>query len=134
VSRLARVLVPAGARLRRAMEAITAGGLQVALVVDDGRLVGLLTDGDCRKALTARGLDLDAPVEAAMNRTPVTAPAGIGRDDAVALMRGRCIPSPRRRPSRCCASGGGRCSRSSSSGCASRASSTCWSRSTTSRT
>jgi dTDP-glucose pyrophosphorylase len=91
VSDLVRVLVPAGRTLRDAMETMTRGGRQIALVVDgDRRLLGVITDGDARRALL-RGLGLDAPVEDAMNPRPMTGPAGLAGAEALALMRQRGI-------------------------------------------
>ncbi len=91
MARLADVLVPEGATLRDALEAMTRSSRQVALVVDrDTRLLGLVTDGDVRRALL-RGVALDAKVEEVMNRTPVVAPAGVSRGEALALMRSRSV-------------------------------------------
>lgn len=89
--RLADILVGEGATLRAALETMTKSGRQIALVVDArARLLGLLTDGDARKALL-RGVPLDAKVEAAMNRSPVVASAGLSPAAALALMRSRSI-------------------------------------------
>ena len=91
MTRLADVLVPEGATLRAALEAMTRSGRQVALVVDqDTRLLGLVTDGDVRKAIL-RGVALEAKVDEVMNRTPVVAAAGVSRGEALALMRSRSI-------------------------------------------
>jgi NDP-sugar pyrophosphorylase family protein len=61
----------------------------VALVVSaDQRLVGLVTDGDVRRALL-RDASLEGPVSAAMNRTPVTVAAGTPRGEALSLMQRR---------------------------------------------
>src|SRR5437867_11860142 len=91
MAQLADRLVPEGATLRTALEAMTRSGRQVALVVDrDRRLLGLMTDGDVRKALL-RGVAVDAKVEEVMNRTPVVAPAGGSRGEALTLMRSRSI-------------------------------------------
>lgn len=91
MARLADVLVPEGATLRTALETMTRSGGQVALVVDqDARLLGLMTDGDVRKALL-RGVSLDAKVEEVMNRRPVVAAAGVTAAEAVAHMRARVI-------------------------------------------
>src|SRR5205809_7295157 len=91
MARLADLLVPEGATLRSALEAMTRSGRQVALVVDgDRRLLGLMTDGDVRKALL-RGVALDAKVDEVMNRTLVVASAGVWRGEALVLMRWRSI-------------------------------------------
>lgn len=91
MARLAEVLVREGATLRDALEAMTRSSRQVALVVDrDRRLLGLVTDGDVRRALL-RGVALAAKVEEVMNRTPVVAPVGLARGEALALMQSRSV-------------------------------------------
>jgi dTDP-glucose pyrophosphorylase len=83
--------VPPGTSIRLTLEAITKNGRQVALVTDpDDRLLGIVTDGDVRKALL-RGASLDAPVGANMNAAPITGRAGLGRGAATELMRARGI-------------------------------------------
>lgn len=89
--RLADVRVREGTSLRAALELITRSGKQIALVVDgESRLLGLVTDGDVRKAIL-RGVALDARVDEVMNRTPVVAASGLGIADAIAFMRSRSI-------------------------------------------
>ena len=81
--------VPPGTSIRATLEAITKNGRQVALVTDpDDRLLGIVTDGDVRKALL-RGASLEAPIGEHMNATPVTGRAGLGRAEAGELMRAR---------------------------------------------
>jgi dTDP-glucose pyrophosphorylase len=88
---LASVTLRAGASLREALESITRSGKQIVVVLDgDGRLAGLATDGDIRKAIL-RGMSLDSTVDAVMNRRPFVAEAGLSRAEAIALMRGRGI-------------------------------------------
>jgi dTDP-glucose pyrophosphorylase len=83
--------VPPEASLREALAAITRNSRQaVAVAGTDGRLLGLVTDGDLRRAIL-RGVPLDAPVSQVMNRNPVLAPAGTSRDEALALLRRRLI-------------------------------------------
>src|SRR5207249_455543 len=91
MTRLVDVLVYEGSTLRGALEAMNRSGRQIALVVDgERRLLGLVTDGDVRKAIL-RGTTLDAKVDEVMNRTPVVVPAGLSRDETLALMRSRAI-------------------------------------------
>jgi dTDP-glucose pyrophosphorylase len=91
MSDLSNVVIQAGARLREALETITRSGKQVVLVVDaGGRLAGLVTDGDIRKAML-HGVSLDATVDDVMNRRPVVAEAVLSRAEAIALMRSRRI-------------------------------------------
>jgi dTDP-glucose pyrophosphorylase len=52
------------------LRVIDRGSQQFALVVDAGTLVGLVTDGDIRRALM-QGLDISAPIRSAMNSRPV---------------------------------------------------------------
>jgi dTDP-glucose pyrophosphorylase len=81
--------VTPGASLREVLETITKNSRQaVAVEGPDGRLAGLVTDGDLRRALL-RGVSLDRAVGEIMNRTPVVAPAGTTRDEALALLRRR---------------------------------------------
>jgi dTDP-glucose pyrophosphorylase len=85
------LLVPATASVREALEAITKNGRQAVLVTDPaGRLVGLVTDGDLRRAML-RGVSLDDRVPDVMNARPVTGDAGLTRDEAIALMQQRRI-------------------------------------------
>jgi dTDP-glucose pyrophosphorylase/CBS domain-containing protein len=76
-----------GATLRHGMEAIEAGGAEIALVVDDsGKLLGTLTDGDVRRALLS-GTKLTDPLDDAMNRDFTSLRGGAGRAEALDLMR-----------------------------------------------
>lgn len=84
-----RVLLPPQATLRDAMEVINAAGSQVALVVDERRrLLGLLSDGDIRRALLA-GQGIDGAVSEAMFTRPTVARAGDDRLAILATMRSR---------------------------------------------
>jgi dTDP-glucose pyrophosphorylase len=77
--------------IRAAMQAVDAGAGGIALAVDeDGRLTGVVTDGDLRRALLG-GASLDGPLEAVLNRAFVSMPAGQGRVEALDLMRARRI-------------------------------------------
>lgn len=88
---LTHVLVREGATLREALESMTRSGKQIALVTDsDAKLLGLVTDGDVRKAIL-RGTWLEAKVEEAMNRQPSLGTYGMSDGEALALMRERRI-------------------------------------------
>ena len=89
--KLASVVVAETASLREALELVTRSGKQVALVVGaNGRLLGLATDGDVRKAML-RGVSLDAKIADVMNRTPIVGAPGLPASEALALMRRRVI-------------------------------------------
>ena len=82
-----QIVVSRETALRDAIVRIDGSGLQLALVLDrDGRLAGVLTDGDIRRAIL-RGCDLAAPVADVMNCSPTTAPATLASNELLALMR-----------------------------------------------
>lgn len=77
-SMLQRVVVAADTLLREGLRLLDESGLQILLVVDaKGRLSGILTDGDVRRALL-REATLDVPISRVMN-TSFTA---LGSDEA----------------------------------------------------
>lgn len=84
-------IVTPATRLGEAIARIDASGLQAALVVEqDGRLAGILTDGDVRRAiLAARGLE--SPVGEAMNRACTSVSQHMDRREMLALMRRKVI-------------------------------------------
>jgi NDP-sugar pyrophosphorylase family protein len=54
-------------------------------VAEDGKLLGILSDGDIRRALL-KGVGLDAPAVDAMTRTPIVGPADATPAEAYAIM------------------------------------------------
>ena len=69
-------VISAGATLGEACELFRARGFRHLPVVDQGRLVGILTDRDlrfCTSSLCPKPLDVDAPVTGAMSAHPLTA-------------------------------------------------------------
>lgn len=74
------VLVPPDASGETALCTLDEGGLRLVLVVDrENHLLGIVTDGDIRRALLRR-FDFAAPVTGLMNPEPFCAPAGTPRD------------------------------------------------------
>ena len=64
-------LVPAGTRMADALVVMTAKSVGCVVIVDaDGRLTGIITDGDLRRHMSANLVDL--PVEEIMTREPKT--------------------------------------------------------------
>ena len=89
--RLLTLLLAEGDTIRDAMVRIDGGAAEVALALDDvGRLLGILTDGDVRRALL-RGAALDDPVEDHLTISPITVPTGTDRAAVLDLMRARSI-------------------------------------------
>ncbi len=88
---LAGCLVPETASIRDGLAALDRGAAGIALAVDgEGRLVGVATDGDLRRALL-RGAGLDDPLGAALTREFVALGRGHPRAEALDLMRARRI-------------------------------------------
>ncbi|MFP5343170.1 MAG: nucleotidyltransferase family protein [Candidatus Limnocylindria bacterium] len=84
-------VVPEAGSIRDAMIAVDQGAARIALAVDpDGRLHGVVTDGDLRRALL-RGADLDDPVAPALTRRFLSVGPSEGRAAALELMRARRI-------------------------------------------
>ena len=79
-------LIEAGTSIFEAIRVIGDGRLQIAIVHENGHLVGAATDGDIRRGILAR-IPLDSPVSDIMNRSPITAPIGITDEAALAMMR-----------------------------------------------
>ena len=83
-----QVVIRPEASLRTTIEVIDRGALQIALVTDDNeKLVGVVTDGDIRRALI-RGLSLDHPVADVMNKRPKVASLLDSKTQLIAMMEG----------------------------------------------
>lgn len=81
------VVVSPDTTLGDAIAKVDAAGLQVALVLaPDKSLLGILTDGNIRRAILA-GKGLQVPVSSVMNVQPTTVMASMPRDEMLALMR-----------------------------------------------
>ncbi|RMF16555.1 MAG: CBS domain-containing protein [Alphaproteobacteria bacterium] len=84
-----KIVVGPEATLEETMRVIDQGAERIALVADrDDRLLGVVTDGDMRRALL-RHLPLDTPVNEVMTRDPVTADINDDRDERRRLMDAR---------------------------------------------
>ena len=72
--------------LQEAIYVIDKAALQIALVIDDlGKLSGVVTDGDIRRALI-RGLTLDHAVAEVMNANPKVASINDSKTQLIAIM------------------------------------------------
>jgi dTDP-glucose pyrophosphorylase len=88
---LAASSVRAGATLRDAMWALDRGNLQIALVCDaNEHLVGILTDGDIRRALLG-GATLETPLDPYVRRDFVSVDPSASRTEVIELMQARMI-------------------------------------------
>ncbi|MGZ5004553.1 MAG: NAD-dependent epimerase/dehydratase family protein [Chthoniobacterales bacterium] len=87
LERVKRLMLPQGSSLGAAIRAMDAARCGIVLVVDeDERLVGVVTDGDARRAILS-GIELSCPVDDVMGRNPIVLQEGEGRQAAVALLQ-----------------------------------------------
>lgn len=88
---LERCLVGEDGSIRAAMVALDQGADRIALAVDGtGRLTGVITDGDVRRALL-RGAALDDPLAPILSRQFLSVSPVDGRAEVLELMRARRI-------------------------------------------
>jgi dTDP-glucose pyrophosphorylase len=90
-SSLEKIILNERATLREALCSIEMSGTRIAIVCDGGRrVIGLLTDGDIRRALLA-GAGLDASAEPHATKDFVFVRATASRVDVLELMQARSI-------------------------------------------
>lgn len=81
-------VVHPGDSLLQGLAIIDAAGIETALVTEQGRMVGILTDGDVRRALL-RGESLNCPIADAMKREFTTVGPEVSRVEVLDLMKAR---------------------------------------------
>lgn len=82
-----RLMISPDASILHGIKVIDDNAMQTALVVEpDGRLAGVVTDGDIRRALL-RAVPLDSPVKLIMNATPKTASVAASEEAVLHLMQ-----------------------------------------------
>jgi dTDP-glucose pyrophosphorylase/predicted transcriptional regulator len=80
-------LVRADCTLLQVIRNLEQSGLQIALVVgEEGGLIGTITDGDVRRGLL-RDLNMDSPIETAIQRSPLVAPPDLPRQTVLQIMQ-----------------------------------------------
>ncbi|OKY24700.1 nucleotidyltransferase family protein [Thalassotalea sp. PP2-459] len=80
------VLISPTATMGDTISVIDKGAMQLALVVDEQRvLLGVVTDGDIRRALI-RHQDLSTPISEVMNKAPLVANIDTSRNKLLSLM------------------------------------------------
>ncbi len=85
------VTLPPSASARAAAEIMAERRISCVLVVDDGRLVGLLTTGDMTARVVAKGRDADTPIGEIMTSEPLTLASDALVFDAMLTMSTRSI-------------------------------------------
>lgn len=84
-------LIPINATLKDALISIEVSALQMSILVhDDGRLLGVISDGDIRRAIL-KGYPLDAPALDIANTQPITALATASNQELLGLMRRKTV-------------------------------------------
>jgi signal-transduction protein with cAMP-binding, CBS, and nucleotidyltransferase domain len=81
------VMVPSVTPVRQVAAHMDFDGVGCVLVVDDERLVGLVTDRDLTLRVLARGLSPDLPVGSVMSHAPVTVRADEDVSTVVHMLR-----------------------------------------------
>lgn len=84
--KIKKITVDSTSTIREVLQAIDRGALGVALFVEPGseKLVGLVTDGDVRRALL-KGLGLESPVSRIDHPETITATVDMGMDEISAM-------------------------------------------------
>lgn len=89
--RLEHTCVPVTARIVDAMQSLELSGVEVAMLTDpEGRLAGIVTDGDIRRALL-KGATLQSPLEPHMVREFTSVSPAVGRAEVLDLMKARIL-------------------------------------------
>lgn len=86
------VVVEPSASIKSVLQVIDKAALRVALIVDNHKLVGMVTDGDVRRGIL-KGIELTEPVYKIMNDTPLNANASLPTSELKKLMQQRQILS-----------------------------------------
>lgn len=83
------VTLPSSASVRAAAACMREERVSSVLVVDEGRLVGIVTDRDLRDRVVATGLDIDLPVSRIATADPLTVDVRTTGFDVLLLMARR---------------------------------------------
>ena len=87
-----KVVVETSTSIKNVLKVIDKEALRVALVVDNNKLVGMVTDGDVRRGIL-KGIDLADSVNKIMNNTPLIANINLSTTELKKLMQQRQILS-----------------------------------------
>jgi len=82
-----QILVPPEASMEDTIKVIDSAGLKLALVIDDNyKLLGMVTDGDIRRALI-KHKSMDTPIVDVMNPEPLTVDKRVSKSRILSLMK-----------------------------------------------
>ncbi|MDO8454205.1 MAG: CBS domain-containing protein, partial [Sulfurimonas sp.] len=86
-----KIRLGSGSTVREAMIAIDDGAMKIAVVVDEeGKLVGILTDGDIRRGLID-GMTLSSSIEKIIQTNPIVCFVNDSKEDILAKSLGKKI-------------------------------------------
>lgn len=85
----AALTLEASASITATAQAMAEAGNSAAMIVEEGALVGIVTDADLRSRVLAKGLDPASPVREVMTRNPATLHGASMAMEALLLMNGR---------------------------------------------
>ena len=86
VARSQAVIVDAGTAIGETLQRMRAAGGEPAVVCDDRRIAGILTERDVLMKVLGRDVDLSTPVDELMTRDPDVLPTDAPMADALELM------------------------------------------------
>jgi dTDP-glucose pyrophosphorylase len=87
-----KVIVDPSVSIKDALKIIDKEALRVALVVDNNKLIGMVTDGDVRRGIL-QGIELTASVSQIMNTNPISANVSLSSHELKVLMQSQKILS-----------------------------------------
>lgn len=87
-----KVVISPTVSIKEALKVIDKEALRVALVVNNNKLIGMVTDGDVRRGIL-QGIELTESVSKIMNSNPVSANSSLNSKDLKALMQAKKILS-----------------------------------------
>ncbi|NYR13108.1 CBS domain-containing protein [Pseudoalteromonas sp. MIP2626] len=87
-----KVVITPTVSIKDALKVIDKEALRVALIVDNNKLVGMVTDGDVRRGIL-KGVELTDTVNKIMNNTPLSANVNLATEELRKIMQQRQILS-----------------------------------------
>lgn len=81
-----KVVVGSSESIKNVLKVIDKEAQKIALVVDNKKLIGVVTDGDVRRGIL-KGIDLANPINQIMNSNPLSANAKLSTEDLKEIMQ-----------------------------------------------
>ena len=82
------LLLKSNSTIEQALKVVDASAIKIAIVSDDGKtLKGVLTDGDIRRAIMRKDINLESSIESIYNKNPITCKRGTSMKQIKSLMK-----------------------------------------------